>query len=301
MTFHPGEIAVQTRVGVREEAERLSTFISDKIRSAALEFLQTQHLAIASTIAENGSIWTSLLTGSPGFVRALDDQTIEVKAIVPPTDPLHLNLCHKPQLGLLVIDLANRRRLRLNGIATVQPADGMIIQLQQVFFNCPRYIQTRYLQTSIAPPLPPPTAQARIHLTDSDRHWITNTDTFFIATAHPESGADASHRGGNPGFVQVLSSDRLLFPDYAGNHMFQTFGNLTVNPNAGLLLIDFEQGHTLQLTGKAKILWDAEQTGTFEGAERLVEFAIEQVLETRNATDLRWRFGDYSPANPRPA
>lgn len=80
--------------------------------------------------------------------------------------------------------------------------------------------------------------------------------------------------------------------------MFNTLGNLLVNPNAGLLLIDFEQGHTLQLTGKAQIIWEDERLTRFAGAERLIEFHIEQVIETANATQLRWKFGEYSPANP---
>jgi len=298
MTFHPGEIAVQTRAGVREEAERVYAFVSDQIKPAALEFLQTQPLAIASTIAADGSVWASLLTGSPGFVQGLDEQTVRVRAIVTATDPLHQNLHSNAQIGLLVIDLSNRRRLRLNGEATVHPEGTIDVQIRQAFFNCPKYIQTRYLETERVTLTEPPKIQMRTILNESDQHWLTTADTFFIATAHAESGADASHRGGYPGFVQVVSSDRLIFPDYAGNNMFQTFGNLAINPNAGLLWIDFERGHTLQLTGKAAVIWDAERFSTIAGAQRLVEFAIETVLETRHATAFRWRFGDYSPANP---
>jgi hypothetical protein len=80
--------------------------------------------------------------------------------------------------------------------------------------------------------------------------------------------------------------------------MFQTFGNLEVNPKAGLLLIDFEQGHTLQMTGTAEVIWETEQFANIAGAQRLVEFAIAQVLETHNATPRCWQFGEYSPFNP---
>lgn len=135
-------------------------------------------------------------------------------------------------------------------------------------------------------------------MNQTNQLWITQADTFFIASFHPESGADASHRGGFPGFVQVVNSNKLVFPDYSGNNMFQTFGNLIVNPNAGLLFIDFEQGHTLQLIGKAKVIWDVDRLSEFAGAQRLVEFDIDQVLESRNATSRRWRFGEYSPVNP---
>jgi uncharacterized protein len=80
--------------------------------------------------------------------------------------------------------------------------------------------------------------------------------------------------------------------------MFQTLGNLTMNPRIGLLFVDFDGGHTLQLTGEAEIIWQKEKFADIPGAQRLVEFTIEQVLETKNATSWRWQFGEYSPFNP---
>jgi hypothetical protein len=99
--------------------------------------------------------------------------------------------------------------------------------------------------------------------------------------------------------VQVVSDNQLVFPDYAGNNMFQTFGNLRLNSQAGLLLVDFLTGSTLQLVGKAKVIWDPERVQRVAGAKRLVEFDIEEVLETRHAVSWRWRFGEYSLVNPR--
>ncbi|HVQ65259.1 MAG TPA: pyridoxamine 5'-phosphate oxidase family protein, partial [Terriglobia bacterium] len=87
-------------------------------------------------------------------------------------------------------------------------------------------------------------------------------------------------------------------PDYFGNTMFQTLGNITVNPQAGLLFIDFKSGRTLQLTGRARILWDREHIAEFAGAERLVEFDIDEAVEIAGANSLEWRFLDYSPENP---
>jgi predicted pyridoxine 5'-phosphate oxidase superfamily flavin-nucleotide-binding protein len=296
--FHAGEIAVQLRAGVRAEAQRLCSLICPEVQPAAEEFLSKQSLAIASSIDASNRSWASLLIGQPGFVRVVDQQMVEIQATSVSGDPLQQNLQSNSQIGILVIDLANRKRLRLNGEAIVQPTGAIVIHLQHVFFNCPKYIQTRYLETTATAISQSPQIQIRSGLTQPDRNWIAQADTFFIASAHPDHGADASHRGGYPGFVQVVDAETLLFPDYAGNNLFQTLGNLTVNPNAGLLFIDFEQGHTLQLTGQATILWDAEQMTAFAGAQRLIQFSIRQVRETRNATSQRWRFGDYSPANP---
>jgi predicted pyridoxine 5'-phosphate oxidase superfamily flavin-nucleotide-binding protein len=297
--FHDGEIAVQTRAGVREDAEQVSGVLSPCLKPAAIEFLRPQQIAIASTIAADGRIWASLLTGLPGFVQAIDAQTIQINPFSHQNSSSAIHtLPRHSQIGLLVIDLSNRRRLRLNGTVIMQQKDILQIQIQQAFFNCPKYIQTRFLEATVIAELRSPEIQTRLTLNAGDRISIAQTDTFFIASAHPDAGADASHRGGYPGFVQVVNSHTLLFPDYSGNNMFQTLGNLVVNPKAGLLLIDFEQGHTLQLAGEAAILWETEQLADFAGAQRLIQFSIEQIRETRNATPLRWRFGEYSPANP---
>lgn len=297
MSFHDGEITVQTQAGVRDEAQRLCHVISSTIKPSAQEFLCTQQLAAASTVDVNGKVWASLLTGQPGFVQVLNEQNLQINVTLIHIDPVHHNLQNNNDIGLLVIDLTNRRRLRLNGKAEVNQ-EKIKVQIQQAFFNCPKYIQVRHIEKTVTDSLGKTEAFIRDTLSDTNQLWIAQSDAFFIASYHPESGADASHRGGFPGFVQVVNSNKLVFPDYSGNNMFQTFGNLIVNPKAGLLFIDFAQGHTLQLTGKAKVIWDAERLIEFAGAQRLVEFDIEQVLEIRNACSLRWCFGEYSPVNP---
>jgi predicted pyridoxine 5'-phosphate oxidase superfamily flavin-nucleotide-binding protein len=202
------------------------------------------------------------------------------------------------QVGVLAIDLATRRRLRLYGEAERRP-DGIYVRARQVYANCPKYIQAREPETGGAEPgLQDGYALRSRGLTDEQRRLISEADTFFIASAHPEGGADVSHRGGNPGFVRFLDVNALEFPDYSGNTMFNTLGNIAVNPNTGLLLLDFEGGGTLQLTGEALIVWDAGRAARFAGAERVIEFRIQEAVETRGAVPLRWRFEGYSPFNP---
>jgi len=136
-------------------------------------------------------------------------------------------------------------------------------------------------------------------LDDSQREWIRAADTFFIATRSREAGADASHRGGEPGFVDVVDGSRLAWPDYSGNRMFQTLGNLATDASAGLVFIDFEAGRTLQLTGRAVVDWEAGRAAGYPGAERVVDFAITRVAETRGRYELRRRLVERSPFNPR--
>ena len=292
MSFHSGEIEVQNQAGVREEAQRLTSGIHSFIQPKAQEFILGQQLAAVSTVDARGKVWASLLLGKPGFVKVLNQQSVQINPTSLAKDLLYNNLQNNPQIGILLIDLTNRRRLRLNGIAKIQEQRIINLEILEAFFNCPKYIQIRHLETS--------QTLTKNTLSNSDKNWISQADTFFIASYHPQIGADASHRGGNPGFVRVENDNKLKFPDYAGNNMFQTFGNFAINPNAGILFIDFENGHTLQLMGKAKVIWNAENISEIPGAKRLVEFDIESIVETRNATNWCWKFGEYSPINPNP-
>lgn len=279
------------------EASRLGKMIGSSIQPVVQDFLSSQQMAIASTVGKDTQVWASLLTGERSFVQAISAQTVKINVIPVRGDPLKENLMLRNDIGILVIDLATRRRVRINGKAELDSDDSIYVHTKQVYFNCPKYIQLRDLNTHTAKSQTLPHQHTKT-LTSEQQQLIAKTDTFFIASYHPESGADASHRGGYPGFVRVMSDRSLVFPDYAGNNMFNTLGNIFVNPQIGLLFIDFERGSTLQLTGRANIVWDAERVAEVIGAERLVEFQIDQVLEIINASPLRWRFGEYSPYNP---
>ena len=104
--------------------------------------------------------------------------------------------------------------------------------------------------------------------------------TFFIGTAHPGRGADCSHRGGPPGFVREDDGE-LRFPDYHGNNMFNTLGNLAVDPAAALLFPDFATGRTVQLSGTAAVEWRAPGPADGVASGRIVRFAPQAVAAGR--------------------
>ena len=296
--FHAGELAVQARAGVQQEANRLGKGIRSAIQPAMRAFLQTQRIVVVGSVDARGAVWASLLTGAPGFLHVENEQVLHIDATPTSHDPLNENLLANDAVGMLVIDLANRRRVRINGTAVFHPRGGLVVQTRQAYGNCPRYIQMRHEDESSSAIFSELSSQRVTFLSDAQQRWIAQADTFFVASFHPEGGVDASHRGGHPGFVHVLNENTLLWPDYNGNGMFQTLGNLTASPHAGLLFIDFERGHTLQLTGETRIIWDEHRTAEFIGAERLVEFSLAQGLETTGVLPLRWRFVEYSPHNP---
>lgn len=297
MTYHAGEKWVQQHAGVQEEAEGLTKIISATLNTKAQKFLQEQYFAIASTVDSYGWVWASLLLGKPGFIKAISDREVQIPILSVQDNLLRHNVESASDLGILVIDFANRRRLRLNGKATLSN-DNIKLITEQVYFNCPKYIQKRRLVKDIAIDSTKQTVQEWETLPKKWQQHIANADTFFIASWHPESGADASHRGGNPGFVQLSGDNQLIFPDYVGNNMFNTLGNLVEYPQAGLLFLDFERGNQLQITGKAEIIWNQTDINAFSGAQRLIQFHIDRIREICDSHSLSWEFVEYSPFNP---
>ncbi|MET7886054.1 pyridoxamine 5'-phosphate oxidase family protein [Streptomyces avermitilis] len=292
MTYHSGSRAVQDRLGVREFADHVGRGIGQGIRPVAAAFLGLQPLLVLGAAdPASGAVWASPVTGEPGFVRATGPRQISVAGGVRPDDPLAPALAAEgTPVGTIALDPRTRRRMRLDGHARPTPR-GFAITADQVFSNCPKYLQKResYERLDRAPK----PAQRSAELAAPQREFIATADTFFLATVH-ESGADASHRGGNPGFVRVDSPGELSWLDYPGNSMFLTLGNLSLDPRAGLLFLDWESGTTLQLTGTASTEFAAD-------GERTVRFRVQEAVETPSALPLRWSAPAYSPANPEPA
>lgn len=282
--FHSGEREVQRRAGVEEEAGTVGRIIGRTLTPAASRFLARQRLAVAASLDPGGRVWASLLTGPAGFLAPTDPAHLLITAEPIPGDPLRANLEARPELGLLVLDPWTRQRMRLNGRGALLP-EGMALGLDQVYGNCPKYIQRRESGPDV--PAAPGAPRVAAHLDARQRAWIGNADTLFIGSFHPKGGADASHRGGRPGFVRVIDDGALVFPDYPGNAMFNTLGNLVEYPQAGLLFVDFETGDVLQLTGRARV-----------GPDFAVRIGLDEVRETRAASPLRFRLVEFSPANP---
>jgi hypothetical protein len=293
--WHEGELEVQRRAGVAREADELQGMIRPGLPPQMSVFLGQSQFAVLASIDDRNRVWASALVGAVGFLRATDPVSIEAGGGWSPNDILLENIKHHPEVGMLAIDFNNRRRVRVNGTAKL--TDGLLnIHAEQVFSNCPKYIQARIpgeLSESAGS-----ASKIAGELSKDQQQWITLADTLFIASAHPQHGADASHRGGNPGFVHVESARKLILPDYSGNNLFNTLGNIQLNAKAGLLFVDFENGRTLQLTGSAKINWEESARADFPGAQRLLEFEIDEVRETENGVRLRFDFRTYSPFNP---
>ncbi|HEY7800643.1 MAG TPA: pyridoxamine 5'-phosphate oxidase family protein [Hyphomonadaceae bacterium] len=107
--------------------------------------------------------------------------------------------------------------------------------------------------------------------TEDDKAFIESLEFFFLATADPIGRPDCSFKGGAPGFARVIQPDLLVWPDYDGNGMFKSLGNIAINPSVGLLFIRFgEKPKRLRVNGTAQVVFDDPLMEQFEGAQALI-------------------------------
>lgn len=261
-TYHSGEREAQRRAGVGDLAERVGRIIGPTIPAAAATFLAQRTFVVTATTTAGGDVHASILSGSAGFTAVLDESTIRLRPTAGDRETVIRDLRESAAIGLLAIDFATRRRMRANGTAIVDGQD-LLVSTREVYSNCPQYIHPREELT-----LHGGAAKRTDYLMDREMAFIAAADTFFIASSHPERGADASHRGGEPGFVSV-TPDTVSWLDYPGNNMFNTLGNLLVHERCSLLFVDFLSGNVLRIDGRASIEW---------GEPRRIVVAIDGVV-----------------------
>jgi len=111
----------------------------------------------------------------------------------------------------------------------------------------------------------------RATFSDEDKAFIEGAPYFFIATADAQGRPDCSFKGGRPGFVRITGPSELVFPDYDGNGMFKSLGNLVVNPNVGLLFIAMhDKPKRLRINGSARVSDEDPLIAETVGAQLIV-------------------------------
>lgn len=310
--FHAGEIAVQEAVGERHIAERVGAIVSNHLPSPAFGFLEQQPYLIAASLSAEQQVWATILWGQRGFARASDSgQQVSLNraGIHPsPHEQLWANLEANPRIGLLAIELVQRKRIRVNGRVAKLTNEELVVDIEEAYPNCPKYIQRREMIVR------PETEQSQEHqlqegkvLNDSQIALIKTADTTFVASINASTGLDASHRGGLPGFIEVLSPTQLRIPDYPGNSMYNTLGNLQSNPHVGMVFLDFEVDanreskriRMLQITGQAQIqLNQNDPENRTGGTGRFWTMDVEATREWTSARSIDWSYIDASPFNP---
>lgn len=288
------------------------------------------------TLDDEGRPWTSVWGGEVGVAMPLENAVLAVQSVVDAKhDPVATNLfgtCTKGGLkdeayhitreeleggggrtmAGLSIDLATRDRVKLGGRLVASKVDlmgdeegvasvQMAMLVDESLGNCPKYLNKKAIRPhrpspqliSDALPLPP---EAQALLDKADLFFLSSTDGRTM---------DTNHRGGPPGFMRVLSNDatdhhgtQLLYPEYSGNRLYQTLGNLHVRPRAGLCVPDFATGDVLYLTGETTILVGAAAAALLPHTKLAVKMRVTAARFVRNGLSFRGEAGEFSPYNP---
>jgi predicted pyridoxine 5'-phosphate oxidase superfamily flavin-nucleotide-binding protein len=161
-----------------------------------------------------------------------------------------------------------------------------------------RQLQDRFDSRRIADRLEQVTLHDRF--TDKDREFVSRCAMFFLATADAHGQPDVSYKGGMPGFVRILDDQTLAFPDYDGNGMFKSLGNIIANPKIGMLFIDFERPSRMRINGTASVSPDDPLLAEFPGAQLIVRVQAERIFPNCPRYIHRMEVVEHSIYAPRP-
>ena len=170
--------------------------------------------------------------------------------------------------------------------------------MSSVYHNGARKLQERFDTRRLADRLEERTMRSVIDA--DDRAFIESMDCFFLATADGQGHPNCSYKGGDPGFVTVLDERTIAFPNYDGNGMYLSMGNVLVNPEVGLLFVAFERQRRLRLNGTASIDADDPLMERHPGAQFIVRVAAREVFPNCPRYIHRYELVERSHYVPRP-
>jgi len=300
--FHKGQLAVQKITGEEEIAKGRIPMVQKNLHPRSIPFIEHQILAFPGSEDAEGNIWLSLLVGQRGFIKvpSLQEITFDLSKITSSREDIFFkNIKSKPTVGLLFHEAVRRARYRAWGIAS-QEGDILSFDIRMGYPSCPKHIQREAIELSSHSEDISPTYKNGNTLSTIEKEMIANAHTFFIATQTKKGDIESSHRGGDPGFIEIKENGLIRVPDYLGNSMFSTLGNIYENPKAALLFIDYKQGVTLQLTGKAELQFNQNSKDDFyKSGEtgRFWTFETKKWIKTIDHHKVITEFIDFSPFN----
>ncbi|KAI9696903.1 MAG: hypothetical protein M1820_007978 [Bogoriella megaspora] len=184
-----------------------------------------------------------------------------------------------------------------NSVREVQ----LVARIEQSLGNCPKYLNKK----TIVPTKPSPKlVSTGPYLSQTAVDLISKADLFFISSSNADLDMDTNHRGGAPGFVRVLSSSdpsepsTIVWPEYSGNQLYQTLGNLLTTPRAGLVFPDFDTGDALYFTGETEILAGKDAAALMPHSNVAVKLKITDHRFVSQSLAFRGKEGERSPYNP---
>ncbi|KAH6696810.1 hypothetical protein F5X68DRAFT_126266 [Plectosphaerella plurivora] len=278
------------------------------------------------TLDDQGQPWTTLWGGERGFARPIAQGVVGVRTGVDLGDPvlaaLFDNKIEKdvvarpedPELGrvfaALSIDLESRDRVKLAGrfvagavTETFEEGGGevqMALAVTESLGNCPKYLNKR----PVEPRTPKPgTVETGLPLSLAALEVVEQADMFFLSTTNGNT-MDTNHRGGSRGFMRVLHHEDgtvdLVYPEFSGNRLYQSLGNLQVNPKVGIAIPNFQTSDILYVTGTAAILVGEDAAKFIARTNIAVKITLSNAIFAPGGLPFRSSAAtvEYSPYNP---
>ncbi|CAE6452227.1 unnamed protein product [Rhizoctonia solani] len=319
--WHPGELAMQSKLNYVQAVQFSYTMIRDHLPIQHRTF-HTSNIAFLpiTTLDSDSRPWVSLISsksGKPGFVESPSEVELVVNADVWDGDPVRENLREGKNklLAGVGIEWATRRRNKIAGMVRNVDWDGKSMKLElrvtQTLGNCPKYITVRTVEPSATSPrvlYHKPTIGPDERLPVEVVDFIHRADTIFVGTtyvADPSqeerfpSHLGTNHRGGRAGFVRVRKDGlTLVVPDYSGNRLMNSLGNVQATPLAGITILDFSTGDILYLTGRAENVFDQSAREIMDRTNLLTLVTATGYTFVQNAVPVRQVSGTQPVPSP---
>ncbi|KAF2429305.1 oxidoreductase-like protein [Tothia fuscella] len=328
--WHTGETRMHTLMNVPENDNPTAYTLTPQ----AAYLLQRAPLLALGTLDSEGRPWTTLLGGENGFARPLGGDMVGLRVDVDAEfDPVVEVLVPRGRRGAgevvkgeevergkgllvggLTIDLMTRKRVKIAGRMVVGAVSGegsdkgermgvgemqLVCKIEQSLGNCPKYLNKKDIRPA---PAHPKLISKSAQLSPEGIALLAKADLFFISSSNSTKDMDTNHRGGPPGFVRLLANDisgaQIVYPEYSGNRLYQTLGNLVTTSKAGIVIPDFETGDVLYITGTTEILIGKDANTLLPHSNLAVKITITEARFVEKGLPFRGIVDEFSPYNP---
>ncbi|KAL3452588.1 hypothetical protein BJX65DRAFT_303407 [Aspergillus insuetus] len=313
--WHDGEDKMHQLLRVPYQDNPTVPFLT---RPAALLMKQSPLLAIGA-LDQGGRPWASVWGGEVGFATATSHSSFNIRTPVgrtydPVVESLLLNSTGNSgkAMAFLAVDLETRRRVKLFGKLDTGSLDisdederisagiaNLSVHVDGSLGNCPKYLNAKRIVP--APPEPKLISETpQLHPSAID--LLNRADTLFISSSHGGEDMDTNIRGGPSGFARVISNQPsgavFVYPEYSGNRLYQTLGNLQTTPSAGFVFPDFDTGNALFATGTTEIIVGRDASDVLPRSNIVVRVTVTAARFVEKALSFRGIPGKPSPYNP---
>ena len=320
LPWHAGEAKMHQLTHVPQNDNPNTPFLSPRAASQIQRF----PLLALGTLDADDRPWCTIWGGEAPFAQQVTNSVIGVRTVVDRVyDPV-VNAIYGGRddgevvrdtegggrmISGLSIHLEERNRVKLFGRMVAGALAGMgegvgqaqlVVKIEQSLGNCPKYLNCK----RIRPVVPEPKLESEgVRLSQKGVELLANADMFFISSVHKHEDMDLNHRGGPPGFMRVESNEDggavLVWPEYSGNNLYQTLGNLQTDPKAGIVVPDFDTGDVLYLTGQTEVIIGKEASEVLYHSSLAVRFKVTGGRFVEKGLPFRGEPTERSPYNPR--